>query len=486
VPWSSRASAALLATLSGALAPARLDAQSTCTFGPDGFDGNGVCCPNTGQEAQVPDFPDLLIDGRALAFDECVRDPREVVSIDIQSPVRVNCDHFRIDVTVVGGLWSFTGSFLAKYSRTWVDFDSVGNCRQRWRFLLNTDVSYTFDNDPPYPYEGLVPHCVLGDPAYTPHYTGHIDYMCDASSAMTAAIALHHLPGCISHDDCSLAPAVSAGSAHPEWSYHVVGPLPFSYVDPGSAFATAFTLNQAGAAEAVRESRPPFSNYACLREARLGIAQPNELTPQEGQGQLFCPCTTIDPNAPENQERWTFVSMFASFECADDPTSGIVKITSQDLDPVTSYCPGAGILGPFVGNTPGLITMRVGSWTGGPFAGEDLHIFFGRMRHVRYHPPITALPLVPCGLPLDPSMSSVDVDSFVHGVLTVYPTTRFGRLEPFPGDPSLCDAYDSMQYDRFFDLANMAVPSVTLPDIDGYGIEFYSWIVWNLNPVGIP
>lgn len=483
MPWSSRAFAALLATLGGALAPARLDAQSTCTFGPDGFDGNGVCCPNTGQAAQVPDFPDLLIDGRALAFDECVRDPREVVSIDIQSPVQVNCDHFRIDVTVVGGLWSFTGSFLAKYSRTWVDFDAEGNCRQRWRFLLNTDVSYTFDNDPPYPYEGLVPHCVLGDPATTPHYTGHLDYMCDASSAMTAAIALHHLPGCISHDDCSLAPAVSTGSAHPEWSYHVVGPLPFSYVDPGSAFATPFVLNQAGAAEAVRESRPPFSNYACLREARLGIVSSNQLAPQESQGQRFCPCTTIDPNATENQERWTFVSLYASFECNDDPAAGLVKIVSTDVNPTPTPCSLPG-LGPFTQGVPGLITMRLGSWTGGPFAGEAAHLFFGRIRHARYHPPITALPNVPCGLIVDASMSDVLVDTFVHGVLTVYPTTRFGRLEPFPGEPSRCDAYDSLRYDRFLDLANMAIVRSTPPDEDGYGVEFYSWIVWNLNAQG--
>ena len=156
--------------------------QSGCAFGTDALSANGICCNPDGVEAQVPAFPALTIDGRALEFTECRRNLRDQVSISIGAPQMENCDHFRIPIVITAGDWWLTGNFRAKYCRTWMDFDATGACRQRWRFLLNTDVTFSYDiTNPPVILESFVPWCIVAGPGYRPHYSGHLDYQCAGS-----------------------------------------------------------------------------------------------------------------------------------------------------------------------------------------------------------------------------------------------------------------------------------------------------------------
>lgn len=74
--------------------------------------------------------------------------------------------------------------------------------------------------------------------------------------------------------------------------------------------------------------------------------------------------------------------------------------------------------------------MRVGTWTGGSFAGESLHVISGRVQHDRYH-------------------------------WSINPMTS-------PPPPNTC--------------TNLIIDPTFPADVDGYGREFYSWAIWSLNP----
>lgn len=231
--------------------------------------------------------------------------------------------------------------------------------------------------------------------------------------------------------------------------------------------------------DTLRESRFPWSSYACLNESRIvpGL-QSNAFGDQPG-GE-FCACA-VGTVGPITQRRYAFAGLDVLFDCPEFLSAG----ATIDENPF-GRCGGA--LGPFVsGNEPGLIAMRVGSWSGGLFDGESVHTIIGRVRHDRYHfaisPPLPLPPGSCTGLPLDPARDVLLMDTFVHGVGTKYTGGQFGRLEPFATPVGACGAYTSPRYDRFVDMANMFIIDPAFPaDVDGYGREFYSWAVWSLNP----
>ncbi|MBK9386879.1 MAG: hypothetical protein IPN34_18855 [Planctomycetes bacterium] len=235
------------------------------------------------------------MDGRATIFEDCLRPATNLVSIVLQPPVQENCDHYRIRIKVSALGWTLDADFRAKYCRTWMDFDAQGQCRQRWRFLLNADVDFVFDElNPPPLLDSFVPFCVAAGGSHRPHYTGHVDYVCtEVDGVYAAAIEIHHLPGCISHATCAEAPAstVPAPFQHLNESLHIAGPLPFSFADPGvfpggpgNLFPFVMTNNPG---DKLRESRFPWSSYACLNESSLVPGIP---TFGDQPGQEICAC----------------------------------------------------------------------------------------------------------------------------------------------------------------------------------------------------
>lgn len=244
--------------------PAQIVGGPCPIIGDDGF--AGPCCAPAAN-LNIPQFPAVLSSGVYGCLLDCdlERQFQQRVRISINQFL---CDYAIMQIDVLAGSAGapvMSGTFYAKYARTFTEFDpATGQATQVWRWLVNGDFIYT-------------PTAVAGAPCPVPatgvngrpvHFFGSVDYRCGGGSGTTlnpysVRFDLSHLPRCISNAPWSarpLPPVSTAGNR----SYHLVGPAPFSFspAPPPEGFVPG---------ESVRSSRVSWSNfnYTCLNEQRM-------------------------------------------------------------------------------------------------------------------------------------------------------------------------------------------------------------------------
>ena len=227
----------------------------------DGFD-TGCCGPVA---PNLPVFPSILTTGDYGALLGChqtfVIPPFPVF---FSAPQFITCDYALINVFVqLTASETIQGFLAAKYVRTWADF-STPVLGQVYRFLVNGDLSCTSTN-PITPCTTILPRCAaLNLPV---HFDGHIDYSCDFTvpgGQVTCSYSLNHIQGCITHAPWSAVP-LGGIPGHDEWSYHIVGPAPFTF-NPAPLPQGSIT------SESVRSSFLRMIGgfqYQCHAEARI-------------------------------------------------------------------------------------------------------------------------------------------------------------------------------------------------------------------------
>ena len=230
-----------------------LEAQACLTsIGDDGFQFTGCC---VGAAVNLPTFPAVTIGGSYFCIQDCLSVAPFPVKINISAPTLDplgGCDAFLATLSV-GPLAPGTQPTIStpatlpltmKYSRTWLETDSMGNQRQIWRFVVNGQLRFAATDSQPCPQ----PPCtnamgLTGQPIGDPWFHGIIEYASTSvgdmlfegaggATSCPAAIALSHLPGCLAHfpDPNYNSQALAAGvaPAHDDWNYHLVGPAPFT------------------------------------------------------------------------------------------------------------------------------------------------------------------------------------------------------------------------------------------------------------------
>lgn len=313
-------------------------AQVPCHFGDDGFDVG--CCKDA--QPNLPDFPEIKIDGVYGCLRNCQLENAFKVEIKLGKPQFVLCDTAVIELSVApltpGGP-TISGKLNAKYSRTWLTTHS--GTIQVWRFLLNGD----WDFGPAIGIAGcpVPPHL---DPS---HAIGSIDYACDPLSPVASAqvvLDLSHLPGCLSHGSLSARPLAGA-AAHANRSYHLVAPSNFAFVAGNDLQGPFFE-------EAVRSSPtgPNFpATYQCLGEAPV----------REGKlSSVFknCLCTSLIGGP------WVHSDLKGEVDCSGQAAA---FESVPNFDPVVPT---------------GLVGLRLGSWSGPAWPGDlELTVYAGYLRY---------------------------------------------------------------------------------------------------------
>jgi hypothetical protein len=406
-----------------------------CWLGDDGFDT--TCC--TAPTPLLPAFNAVTVMSEYGALMQC--QPTFVIPpfpVTFSAPWMVQCDYALINVNANLGPVTLQGTLLAKYARTWTDFNSpvLG---QVWRFLVNGDLGWT-SGTPVTPCTTILPRCAAINP--TIHFDGHIDYHCDLfnPNQFTLSFSLNHMQGCITHAGWScmpLGPVVN----HDEVSYHIVGPAPFT-------FGTNFPAPQGAiTGEAVRTSYLRLQGgfqYWCTSEAKTANIPGNGfiLTQQTPH----CNCAVIDQCSS------------SPLLCLNPPGGCYAQQTIFG----TTCCPlpTNTFQGFPIGGTPvnqtGFLSQTVGSWGQGPgypYNG-NLSIYFGVLTYAD-----------PCGLANWP----------IHAVVGVCTSNVFGQ----PFNTTWCGAQTGMTT-AFMDLQNcLMVNNLNLPP--GYGCVSGCDVVWNID-----
>jgi len=385
-------------------------------FGDDGLNA-GCCVPVA--TTNLPSFPSFQQDGRAACFLNCNLESDDPVVVTMNH-LPIACDYALIFVTISPSSTTapgWTGTLLAKYSRTWTEPSPFGIERQVWRFLVNGELTPTSGNVPcPLP-----PHA--NDPS---HFQGHVDYACDFDPTnpnvpiFRMAMSLSHLPGCISHHPLSGHPLPGTLS-HPDRSYHVVS--------PGASWTWAPVPIPVGplAGEAARSNGPIFG-YQCLGEGNPIVMGALTLTG------FNCPCA-LGPPGP--------------FAWADQGLTGTVPCVGA-VFPFATF----PLFPPLPPAPSGLITMPLGFWTGPPGVfpeNRDLLIHWGVLQ---YQDPCNA-----AGFPLHvvSGVSTANHPSFVFAI----PGVVFNVT---------MDLGNKL-------LPNGLLGPFTI----GWGAPSFSTVVWNLN-----
>jgi hypothetical protein len=426
---------AVFALLVAAAAPAQF-----CLFGDDGFDTG--CC--AAPAPNLPAFPPQSLMANYGIFEGCGATFSSPTSVQLGAPQFVTCDLALINVSAQFGTQTINGLLVAKYVRTWMDVNPV-IFGQVWRFLVNGDLICQ-SNPPATICSTLLPRCSALMPPVPVHWDGHVDYVCDplATSGFRTVISLHHMQGCITHAPWSCV-VVGSPADHVEASYHLVGPLPFTFGTGGAEPQGALV------ADSVRSAYVrliPQFQYQCASETKIpNIAGAGFLTTQQDGGPLcasFNSCTnnpifTAAPGCYQHQQ-------LNAVDCCNGTFAAFQSL------PI----PGTPVA------TTGLVAFKVGTFGASGFnaypSGGNLTIYFG----------VVAYP-DQCGLANFP----------FHAVVGVGMSNVFGQLfntsAPLPcGPPNLFPA-------SFIDLQNV-LPLNNLPFLfPGYGCLAVPDVVWSLG-----
>jgi hypothetical protein len=411
--------------------------QCFSTFNDDGFD-TGCCGPVV---PNLPNFPAATVTSDYGALFGCqqtfVIPPFQVT---FSQPQWVLCDYAFINVFVqLTSNDVISGLLLAKYVRTWGDA-STPVLAQTYRFLVNGDLLCSSSN-PIVACTTVLPRCASVNPIV--HFDGHIDYSCNplVSNAYTVSFSLNHMQGCITHAPWSQAP-LNGTPAHTDWSYHIVGPAPFTFAASPAPQGTV-------TGESIRSSFLRMTNgfqYNCMSEARVpNIAGANFITTMTGP---HCNCATVDP-------------------CTSMPVNCLVPTTCYSEQFITGLvcCPTPGNLfqGFPIGGTPisntGFLAQSIGSYGPGLFypSNTSLTIYFGVLTYTD-----------PCAAANWP----------IHAVVGVGTSGTFGF--PFNNNTSPCGP-PPFVVTSLLDLQN-CLPLSTAPWLfPGYGSLSAADVVWSLD-----
>ena len=390
--------------------------------GDDGFSAAGCGTPTTA--TNLPAFPSFTAQSALYC---CIRNCGVVTSYTATVDTIHTTflwDFAFINIVVIAtspGGPEWNGWVTGKYARTWAEpVAGSATARQVWRFLINGELMST---------AGLTPCPIPPHPAGDPtHFSGHIDYACETDSSglpqYSMALSLHHLPGCISHHDLSEYPyATGSTERHADRSYHLVSPGANFQCQPGP-------IPQGGlVGESVRSSQlsPTYSP--------VGEGQVTSGNISISSAGCLCVPSAVGPFATRNQTITGTVDCSSTFANFDG------------ISPLPAPLPPTGFS-----------TTAVGTWTGQPgtFPGDrDLLIHFGAFQYS------------------DPSNPFV-TSSIYHLVEGVTTTGHAGQ--PFtPSGPI-------PTFNTWMDLGDMLLLDGLLGPLTlGWGGQYYSQIVWNLN-----
>ncbi len=196
-------------------------AIAQCVPGGDGFD-TGCCSP------VAPVLPAMVqtgFYGIYAMIDGCgnVQFQSQVCMVVSPPNYLPLCDYATFNVLLLSPLFTCNGVLLGKYSRTWREVSPTGVPGQVWRFLLNGDLVLNLITGS----GGLVPP--IAEPPYSQpvHFTGFIDYECNAALTPIAALSLSHWPGVLQHSPFSTNAVSSLAAGTTTW--HIVAPGNFSF-----------------------------------------------------------------------------------------------------------------------------------------------------------------------------------------------------------------------------------------------------------------
>lgn len=387
-------------------------------LGDDGFAAVPCCTP---AQSILPPFPGFQVGGNYCCITDCDLEQDFDIRV-LTSHFQITCDLALVSFTSLPAAPTgpgYTGTLVAKYSRTWVEIDATGAERQVWRFLVNGDLTVI---------SGVAP-CPIPPGGTIQHLTGHIDYACESDpttgvgSINRIALNLNKWPSCITHNPFDASPLTPAG-AHDNRSYHLFAPRFFC--------APTTALEGTSNSEAIRSTWfPPGQPYTCLGESRVD---------NYVRQTVFTDC--LCPGVPPGPFSYYHQDFGGAYECA-----GVTY-------PFTGF---AGLPPPFPPVPTGLVTFPLGSWGGTPgqFPGDrQLEIHWGIL--------LMADACNPGDIPA----------SFVTGVSTrdlFSPALNFSTGAAVP-------------YEVVTDLQNMVQSSGLFgPLTIGWGRLFIPKIVWNLN-----
>lgn len=178
-------------------------------LGPDNLDG--PCCDN--QLLTLPPFPDLVMQGSAISWTDCIPNPKAPATITLATPNQVECDHFTstLNVDNLAGISLATGVVELTYSRTWDEIDPSGMIFQVFRFLVMVELNVT------------APGSLGGNiPVTNAFYHGYVDYArgCNMPD-FDYALVLHHACDEFQHMPVF---SVDPGVYHPTTQFGLVAP----------------------------------------------------------------------------------------------------------------------------------------------------------------------------------------------------------------------------------------------------------------------
>ncbi len=386
-----------------------------CAPGADGFD-TGCCAP------VAPVLPALaqtgyygvygMIDGCGNVLFQssvCI-----VISAPVYTPL---CDYAVFNVLMLSPLFTCNGTLLGKYARVWRELSPTGMPGQVWRFLLNGDLLLNLSASA----AGLVPP--IAEPPYSQavHFTGFIDFECNAGSSPTGALCLSHWPGVLQHSPFStnaVAP-LSSGTT----TYHIVAPGNFTYAPTTTAEPQGPVIGDSSRHSSLVWS--PFV-YNCFGDTPVATGS---LTTSSNNCLL-----PLGPGAGPFRHQ-----VLNTIDCCGSPSPiGSVPLSGTPIP-------------------TGLVALPLGAWTGGVFPyNRSLTVYFG-----------VALSNNPCSSP--PTVLRV-----VTGAAT---TGSFGFTFPPLNWPS-CFNPVAGPVSTFLDLQGMLPISYFPVTLSGFGSLFASdWVL---------
>lgn len=192
--------------------------------------------------AGAPPFPTLTLQGRSGVIRDCGLEAQVATTTSVASFPVID-DYYLFSISINGlGVVINNATFLAKYSRTWMEATSAGPV-QVWRFLVNADVTYALNASS---VPGVTSPLSSFPPYNLPvHFNGAVDYVrqCGTTNWNVAYWLTHGCPTEM-HAPWSQVP-IAAASAWPSRTYHFVAPANFNFnaIGPGP---TGNILGEAG------------------------------------------------------------------------------------------------------------------------------------------------------------------------------------------------------------------------------------------------
>jgi hypothetical protein len=228
------------------LALVALPSVSAQCFGPDLLDLGPCCGPAA---LNLPAFPNVAIQGLGVCWNACTVASQRDLRVRWTPPSQPFCGEYVTQLTVddaITGAAVLSGLLTLDYTRTWTEFDTLGNPQQVWRFAAKADVSAVVGG---LIHPCLIPACIqpLG-PHNTAYYYGYVDYtICTAAAGWQNALVLYHACDRFVH-----TPGFSdrPGVFHPSGSYAIVAPhstlqpfVPSNNIAPGGPLLAEATRN---------------------------------------------------------------------------------------------------------------------------------------------------------------------------------------------------------------------------------------------------